>query len=82
MIDINKMRKQAIQLHGLTKADEPYTLYYDETNNIGRLHVTPNGFNVKEPMCFVRQAPGVRARRRPDGHRARCQSGGLRSAER
>ncbi|WP_312808430.1 DUF3800 domain-containing protein [Agrobacterium cavarae] len=33
--------------------DEAYTIYYDETNNIRRLHVTPDGLNVREPKCFV-----------------------------
>ena len=42
-----------IELHGLTKADAAYTLYYDETNNARRLHVMPDAFNVKEPACFV-----------------------------
>ena len=42
-----------ILLHGLTKADAAYTLYYDETNNARRLHVTPGGFNVRDPACFV-----------------------------
>ena len=53
MIDINKMRDPAIRLHGLTKADEPYTFYYDETNNIRRLLITPDGLNVRNPQCFV-----------------------------
>ena len=42
-----------IQLHGLDRADAACTLYYDETNNARRLHVTPEGFNVRDPGCFV-----------------------------
>jgi Protein of unknown function (DUF3800) len=53
MIDVNKIRDADIRLHGLTKADDIYTIYYDETNNIRRLHVRPDGLNVKEPKCFV-----------------------------
>lgn len=53
MIDINEMRYPTIRLHGLTKADEAYTFYYDETNNIRRLLVTPDGLNVRNPQCFV-----------------------------
>jgi hypothetical protein len=53
MIDINEMRDLVIAANGLINADEPYTLYYDETNNIRRLHVRPDGFNVKAPTCFV-----------------------------
>jgi Protein of unknown function (DUF3800) len=52
-IDINELRDTAIALHSLDKADEVYTLYHDETNNIRRLHITANGLNVREPGCFV-----------------------------
>lgn len=53
MTDFNPMRALIIEAYGLTNADAPYTLYYDETNNIRRLLVTPDGLNVREPMCFV-----------------------------
>lgn len=53
MIDVNEMREPDIGLYGLTGADDVYTIYYDETNNIRRLHVRPDGLNVKEPACFV-----------------------------
>jgi hypothetical protein len=53
MIDVNQIRDREIRLHGLTKADEIYTMYYDETNNIRRLHVRPDGLNIREPKCFV-----------------------------
>lgn len=53
MIDVNEIRDPAILMHGLANADEVYTIYYDETNNIRRLLVTPNGLNVPEPKCFV-----------------------------
>lgn len=53
MPDISQVRALMIQLHGLAKADAAYTLYYDETNNARRLHVTDDGFNVKDPACFV-----------------------------
>jgi hypothetical protein len=53
MIDVNHIRDPDIALHGLTRADERYTMYYDETNNIRRLHVRADGFNVGEPKCFV-----------------------------
>ncbi|MCZ4072806.1 DUF3800 domain-containing protein [Agrobacterium sp. LMR679] len=43
----------AIALHGLAKADRAYVMYYDETNNIRRLHVRPDGLNAPEPQCFV-----------------------------
>ena len=53
MIDVNLLRERDIALHGLVKVNEVYTLYYDETNNIRRLHIRPDGLNVKEPECFV-----------------------------
>ena len=53
MIDVNKLRNLAINLHGLCNVDEVYTIYYDETNNIRRLLVTPDGLNVQEPRCYV-----------------------------
>lgn len=52
-MDINPMRERLIRAHGLVGTDRPYTLYYDETNNIRRLHVTAEGFNVAEPACFA-----------------------------
>ena len=52
-MDIDDLRRLDIRLHGLHRADTPYTLYYDETNNIRRLHVTADGLNVGEPGCFV-----------------------------
>src|SRR5262245_57182467 len=53
VIDVNVIRSHAIELHGLTKVDEVYTIYHDETNNIRRLHVRSDGLNVREPKCFV-----------------------------
>lgn len=53
MIDVNWIRDREIALHGLVNADAAYTIYYDETNNIRRLHVRSDGLNVREPQCFV-----------------------------
>ena len=53
MIDVNEMREADIQLHGLQRANERYTLYYDETNNIRKLHIRPEGLNIRQPKCFV-----------------------------
>jgi hypothetical protein len=52
-IDVNGVRDPLIAMNGLTGTDGAYTFYYDETNNIRRLHVTPDGLNVRDPMCFV-----------------------------
>lgn len=53
MIDVNEMRSSTIALRGLTGVDRSFTFYYDETNNIRRLHLTPDGLNVRTPQCFV-----------------------------
>jgi hypothetical protein len=52
-IDVNEHRDPAIAMNGLTRVDDVYTFYYDETNNPRRLHVTEAGFNVEAPLCFV-----------------------------
>jgi Protein of unknown function (DUF3800) len=53
MIDVNLTRNSDILMYRLDRANDVYTIYYDETNNIRRLHVTPDGLNVREPKCFV-----------------------------
>jgi len=53
MIDVNKMRNTIIAAYRLRNVDEPYTFYYDETNNVRKLHLTPNGMNIRKPDCFV-----------------------------
>lgn len=53
MVDVNDIRNPVIALNGLTGVDRPFTIHYDETNNIRRLHLTPNGLNVRTPQCFV-----------------------------
>ncbi|UVT18315.1 MAG: DUF3800 domain-containing protein (plasmid) [Nitrospira sp.] len=40
-------------MHGLTKADAEYVFYHDETNNIKKLRLGVQGFNVTEPGVFV-----------------------------
>lgn len=53
MTDISEMRDH-LALHGaLPGVDDEFTLYYDETNNIRRLLLTDNGFNIDRPGCFV-----------------------------
>ena len=53
IIDIDELRALFIQASGPVGMDDTFTLYYDETNNIRRLHVTEAGFNVADPACFV-----------------------------
>jgi Protein of unknown function (DUF3800) len=53
LLDIDELRDSQIRLHGLTKADNSYTFYHDETNNIRKLHVAAHGLNVAELKTFV-----------------------------
>lgn len=52
-IDVNAMRLPFIRQNGLHRADVAYVLYYDETNNIRRLHLETNAFNVPVLNCWV-----------------------------
>lgn len=53
MIDVNEMRDLIIAAYGLTNVDTEYTFYYDETNNVRKLHLTTEGMNIRSPECFV-----------------------------
>lgn len=53
LIDIDTIRNAHKELYGLSKADETYTFYHDETNNIKKLRLDAQGFNVAEPAVFV-----------------------------
>ncbi len=53
MIDIDEIRDAHIEMYGLSKADEVYTFYHDETNNIKKLRLDARGLNVAEPAIFV-----------------------------
>lgn len=65
LTDVNELRDPMIALHGLEKADEAYTIYYDETNNIRRLHVRADGLNEREPKCFVIAGVAHKGQTRP-----------------
>lgn len=52
-MDVNKNRDADIRLHNLTAVDRVYTIFYDETNNVRKLHLTADGLNVNDPACFV-----------------------------
>ena len=53
MIDLDEWRDKEIRLHGLSGTDVKATFYYDETNNIRKLHVGAQGLNVTELNVFV-----------------------------
>ena len=45
MVDVNEIRTPQIELFDLIGADDTYTFYHDETNNIRKLHI--NGGSVR-----------------------------------
>jgi len=53
MTDINDIRAPVLAMNNLPNVDGAYTMHYDETNNIRRLHLTPNGLNIRTLQCFV-----------------------------
>ncbi|EKO3537264.1 hypothetical protein K1L80_003887 [Vibrio fluvialis] len=52
-MDVNELRDILIQHNGLKNADEVYTFYYDETNNIRKLYLKDFGFNVNKTDNFI-----------------------------
>src|SRR3546814_9132093 len=53
MFDVNPMRDAILAAYDLPNVDGAYTFYYDETNNVRKLHLTPDGMNIRRPDCFV-----------------------------
>jgi hypothetical protein len=53
LIDIDEIRDAHKEIYGLSKIDESYTFYHDETNNIKKLRLDARGLNVAEPAIFV-----------------------------
>lgn len=53
MIDVNPMRDALLATFPLSNVDEIYSFYYDETNNVRKLHLTPDGMNIRQTDCFV-----------------------------
>ena len=53
MIYVNEMRNPILLAYHLPNVDKPYTFYYDETNNVRKLHLTSAGMNIRRPDCFV-----------------------------
>lgn len=51
--DVNPMRQIMISAFRLRRADERFTFYYDETNNIRKFYLTEDGTNVAEHKNFV-----------------------------
>jgi hypothetical protein len=51
--DVNDMRQIMINAFQLRRADDKFTFYYDETNNIRKFYLTEHGTNVAERRNFV-----------------------------
>jgi Protein of unknown function (DUF3800) len=52
-MDLNEWRNKQMRFGGLSDIEEPSTFYYDETNNVRKLKVNAQGFNVEEVKVFV-----------------------------
>jgi|EndMetStandDraft_2_1072991.scaffolds.fasta_scaffold03607_2 hypothetical protein len=53
MIDVNPLRDTIMAVFPMPNVDGVYSFYYDETNNVRKLHLTPDGLNIRRPDCFV-----------------------------
>lgn len=53
MTDLGPLRNDLIKMFALEGTDLDYTFYYDETNNVRRLHLTEGKLNITAPECFV-----------------------------
>jgi hypothetical protein len=51
--DVNGIREMMIRAFQLRRADDKFTFYYDETNNIRKFYLTEHGTNVAEHKNFV-----------------------------
>ena len=51
--DVNEMRKPFVEHEKLECVDDVFTFYYDESNNIRKLHLTSQGLNVDKACNFV-----------------------------
>lgn len=47
------IRQQNILMHDLENLDQDFTFYYDETNNIGKLHIREGSFNQLFSNQFI-----------------------------
>ena len=50
---LEELRSAEIAMHGLRNVDEEYSFYYDETNNIRKLHIRDGNLNVVDLKDFV-----------------------------
>lgn len=53
MIDVDERRSMTLSLHRLQNIDCPYRFFYDETNNVRKLHIRDGTMNVAAAEPFV-----------------------------
>jgi hypothetical protein len=53
MIDVDERRAMILSLHRLDNVDRAWVFYYDETNNVRKLHIRDGVINVATPEPFV-----------------------------
>lgn len=53
MFDVNPLRDAILAIFPMPRVDGVYCFYYDETNNVRKLHLTPDGMNIRRPDCYV-----------------------------
>lgn len=51
--DLGPLRENLTRMFGLEGTDLDYTFYYDETNNVRRLHLAEGKLNITAPEWFV-----------------------------
>ncbi len=51
--DVNEMRDHFVTKEKLDCVDDIFTFYYDESNNIRKLHLTSTGLNIEKTCNFV-----------------------------
>lgn len=47
------LRESLIEMHAIRNADVPYSMYFDETNNLPKLRLNEGRFNVSDNACFA-----------------------------
>lgn len=52
-MEVEELRADLIEAHGLRNVDDVYSFFYDETNNVRKFHIVDDGFNVNDPGNFV-----------------------------
>lgn len=52
-MDVDEYRDPIVTAFDLPNVDQGYAFFYDETNNVRRLHLRDGKLNIDRPECFV-----------------------------